>query len=162
VRSLEDVVAFNEEHHDQELRWHNQGLLEAALQPVDLTGQDYLKSVERSDALGRAAFAEPMRRHRLDAIFAPTFRRPWLIDLLDGDDPLNGNGAAGPANAAGYPHITVPAGYADGLPIGASFMAPSWQEPRLLRYAYAFEQAIQARHAPQFRPNEAFVPRAPA
>ena len=100
-----------------------------------------------------------MREHRLDAIFAPTFRRPWLIDLLDGDDPENGNGAAGPSNAVGYPHITVPAGYADRLPIGASFMARAWEEPKLLKYAYAFEQALHARRAPKFLPNEEFVTR---
>ena len=72
------------------------------------------------------------------------------MDLRGGDDPSNGNGAAGPSNAAGYPHITVPAGFARGLPIGMSFMARAWQEPKLLRYAYAFEHATQARRAPRF------------
>ena len=160
VRTLADVVAFNEEHADEELRWHNQGTLESALSDGDLTGTaGYRKSLRRSADLGRRAFDLPMREHGLDAIFSPTFRRPWLINMLDADDPMNGNGAAGPSNAAGYPHITVPAGYADELPIGASFMARAWEEPKLLRYAYAFEQANPVRHAPRFLPNDVFVER---
>ncbi len=73
-----------------------------------------------------------------------------MVDLRDGDDPMNGNGAAGPSNAAGYPHITVPAGFAGGLPIGISFMARAWQEPTLLRLASGFEQATSARRRPRF------------
>lgn len=72
-----------------------------------------------------------------------------MINLLDGDNPENGNGAAEPSNAAGFPHITVPAGYVGELPIGASFMARAWEEPKLIKYAYALEQATRARHAPK-------------
>lgn len=87
---------------------------------------------------------------------------PCAIDLLNGDDPLTGNGASGPSNAAGYPHITVPAGYAGELPVGISFMARAWDEPKLITYAYALEQALQVRHAPKFLKDYAvrdFVPR---
>ena len=63
---------------------------------------------------------------------------------------MNGNGAAGPSNAAGYPHLTVPAGHVGQLPVGISFLARAWTERRLLRYGYAFEQASAARHAPGF------------
>lgn len=152
IRTLADVVAFNEGHADQELQWHNQALLEGSLDtlPLDDPRSDYLESKRRSTKLGRAAFASAMDRHRLDAVFCPTFVTPWAIDLVAGDDPKTGNGAAGPSNAAGYPHITVPAGYAGELPVGVSFMARAWEEPKLLRFAYAFEQAVQARHAPMF------------
>ncbi len=152
IRSLADVVAFNEEHADQELQWLSQGLLEGSLETLPPTdpGSDWAKSKRLSSRLGRAAFSSAMDEHRLDAVFCPTFVAPWAIDLLNGDDPLTGNGTSGPSNAAGYPHITVPAGYAGELPVGVSFMARAWDEPKLIRYAYAFEHAVQARHAPQF------------
>ena len=149
IRTLSDVIAFNEEHADTELKWHLQNTLRAGNQQPPLSDPEYAKSLRRSKRLGRAAFDIPMREHRLDAIFCPTFYRPWPINLLDGD-PTKGNGAAGPANAAGYPHITVPAGLLGELPIGASFMARAWEEPKLFRYAYAFEQAVQGRRPPKF------------
>ena len=164
IGSLADVVAFNEEHADQELQWHDQGLLEGSLETPSFSDpdSDWAKSKRLSTRLGRAAFASAMDEHRLDAVFCPTFVTPWAIDLLNGDDPLTGNGAAGPSNAAGYPHITVPAGFAGELPLGVSFMARAWEEPKLIKYAYAFEQAVQARHAPKFLKEYAvrdFVPR---
>ena len=127
-----------------------QNILEDANQMGPLSDPAYAEALATSQRLGETAFDVPMRKHRLDAIFSPTFRRPWLINLLDGDNPENGNGAAGPSNAAGYPHITVPAGYVGELPIGASFLARAWEEPKLIKYAYAFEQATQARHVPKF------------
>jgi amidase len=150
IRSLSDVIEFNETHPDEELRWHSQNILEDANQAPRLSDPGYAEALATSQRLGETAFNLPMEEHRLDAIFAPTFRRPWLINLLDGDNPENGNGAAGPSNAAGFPHITVPAGYLGELPIGASFMARAWEEPKLLKYAYAFEQATKVRHAPRF------------
>ena len=152
IRSLADVVAFNNAHADQELQWHSQGLLEGSLETPRFSdpASDYAKSKRLSSRLGREVFASAMDEHRLDAIFCPTFVTPWAIDLLNGDDMSVGNGASGPSNAAGYPHITVPAGFAGELPVGVSFMARAWEEPKLLRYAYAFEQAVQARHAPRF------------
>jgi amidase len=152
IRSLADVVAFNEEHADQELQWHNQALLEGALDtpPPSDPASDWMKSRRISARLARAAFAGAMDRHRLDAVFCPTFVTPWAIDLLNGDDPLTGNGAAGPSNAAGYPHVTLPAGFVGELPVGVSFMGRAWDEPKLLRYAFALEQAVQARRSPKF------------
>jgi amidase len=100
-----------------------------------------------------------MRDHRLDAIVAPTFVRAWPINLLDGD-PYVGNGVAGPSNAAGYPNLTVPAGFADELPVGISFLGRAWDEPTLLRFGYAFEQAVQARRPPTYLDaGQAFVER---
>ena len=161
IRTLSDVIAFNEQHAAAELSWHNQGTLEWGNKRPPLSDPSYARALRRSRRLGRAAFEIPMRDHHLDAIFCPTFFRPWLINLLDGDPPV-GNGAAGPANAAGYPHITVPAGFVGPLPIGASFMGRAWEEPRLLKYAYAFEQAVGARRPPEFLADYGvadFVPR---
>lgn len=164
IRSLADVVAFNEEHAAKELQWYPQGLLEGSLETLPLSdpGSDWSKSKRLSARLGREAFSSAMDGEALDAVFCPTFVTPWAIDLLNGDDPLTGNGAAGPSNAAGYPHITVPAGYVGELPVGVSFMARPWEEAKLIKYAYAFEQAVKARHAPTFLEEYAvrdFVPR---
>jgi amidase len=150
VRTLAEVVAFNEAHAEAELRWHSQNTLESALEQPPLSDPSYGRSLRRSRRLGRHAIDNTMRQHRLDAIVAPTFVRPWLIDLLGGDDPENGNGAAGPSNAAGYPHLTVPAGFVGELPVGLSFMASAWEEPKLLRLGHAFERAVSARRPPRF------------
>ncbi len=149
VRTLADVVAFNKEHHRDELRWHNQALLSGCVGSEPLPNPDYRRSLRRSKTIAQKDFHDVMRRHRLDAIVAPTFVRAWPINLRDGDI-YAGNGVAGPSNAAGYPNLTVPAGFADGLPIGISFLGRAWHEPRLLRYGYAFEQAVQARRAPTY------------
>ena len=96
-----------------------------------------------------------------------SWRRPlccsWLIDSAQRRrHPENGNGAAGPSNAAGYPHLTVPAGFVEELPVGLSFMASAWEEPKLLRLGHAFERAVGARRPPRFLRGwgvEDFVPR---
>jgi amidase len=90
-----------------------------------------------------------MREHRLDALIAPTIREAWPIDLLHADPGSIGQGSAGPHNAAGYPCITVPAGYVGELPLGLSFVAEAWSEPKLLALAYAFEQGRPVRRVPQ-------------
>jgi amidase len=147
IRSLGDIVAFNEAHPDQELRWHNQALFESDWVP--LKNRDYQRALASERGAG-AALTKVMHAHRLDAIIAPTFITSWPIDLFNSDPVENGNGVAGPYNAAGYPNITVPAGFAGELPVGLSFIGRAWQEPQLLRLAYAFERAVQARHAPKF------------
>src|SRR5690606_3346989 len=85
-----------------------------------------------------------LAEHNLVAIVAPSGDPAWLIDTINGDAP-GGGGCTSPAAAAGYPHITVPAGLARGLPVGLSFFGAAWSEPVLLRLAYAFEQATKFR-----------------
>ena len=105
---------------------------------------------------GRLPPAGARRGHRrdageapaCDAIVAPTGGPAWLTDSVNGDH--YGGGSSTPAAVAGYPHITVPAGYVCGLPVGISFFGPAWREPALLRLAYAFEQATQVRKPPEF------------
>jgi len=149
MRHLEDIIAFNEAHPAEELRWHNQSTLESTLDSDPLSDPKYSEALRLSTQLGQGDIDRVMRAHRLDAIVAPTFVRAWPIDLLDGD-PYVGNGVAGISNAAGYPTLTVPAGFADGLPIGISFLGRAWEEPTLLRLGYAFEQATNARKPPRF------------
>jgi amidase len=92
-----------------------------------------------------------MTKYRLDALVAPTGGPAWLIDLVNGDS--FGGGALAPSSVAavaGYPHITVPAGYFRGLPIGLSFLGRAWSEPTLIKIAYAYEQATKHRKPPTF------------
>ena len=90
------------------------------------------------------------QRH-LDALVAPTGSPAWVTDLVDGDHYLGGSPSA--AAVAGYPSITVPAGFVLGLPVGISFFGRAWSEPALLRVAYAYEQAARFRKPPRFLPT---------
>jgi amidase len=92
-----------------------------------------------------------MKTHQLDALVAPTGSPAWPTDLVNGDHFLGAS--SGPAAVAGYPNITVPAGEAFGLPVGMSFFGEAWSDARLIRLAYAFEQATRHRRAPRFLPT---------
>ncbi len=87
-------------------------------------------------------------QHRVDAIVAPTAGPAWITDLVNGDH--DSGGCSTPAAVSGYPHITVPAGFIQGLPVGISFFGPAWSEGTLLKLAYSFEQAVKARQTPRF------------
>jgi amidase len=150
VRSLADVIAFNERHAATELKWFGQDLFVKAQGKGPLTDDDYLKAralclrVARDEGL-----VAVMAAHRLDALIAPTGGPAWRSDLVIGDHFVGGNSTMPPA-VAGTPSITVPAGFVQGLPVGLSFFAGAWSEARLLALAYAFEQATQARRPPRY------------
>jgi amidase len=92
-----------------------------------------------------------MTKNRLDALVAPTGGPAWLTDLVNGDSGTSSASAPSTVAAvAGYPHITVPAGYVHGLPVGVSFLGRAWSEPTLIKLAYAYEQATKHRHPPTF------------
>jgi amidase len=114
-----------------------------------LTEAAYLEALARCRQLARDdGIDATLREHRLDAIMAPSGGPAWLTDWVTGDH--YGGGSSSPAAVAGYPNITVPAGYLFGLPVGVSFFAGPYQEPALIRIAYAFEQATQVRRPPAF------------
>jgi amidase len=149
MRDLADLIAFNEAHKSEEMPYFGQEIFEQAQKRGPLTDAKYTKALAKSRLDTRARGIDAiMSAHRLDALVAPTNGPAWLIDLVNGD--ADGGGSSSPAAEAGYPAITVPAGYAFGLPVGISFFGRAWSEAKLIRLAYSFEQAAKARHAPTY------------
>ena len=149
VKALADVIAFNRAHRDAEMAWFEQEMFEKAEGYGGLDDKDYLAALAecrkgaRDDGLDRV-----LKANRLDALIAPTGGPAWLIDPVNGDH--SGMSFSSPAAVAGYPHLTVPAGFVRGLPIGLSFVGPAWSEARLLALGHAFEQATLHRRPPSF------------
>jgi amidase len=149
MRTLADLIAFNEAHKSEEMPYFGQEIFEQAQKRGSLADAKYTKALAKSQLDTRARGIDAiMSAHRLDALVAPTNGPAWLIDLVNGD--ADSGGSSSPAAEAGYPSITVPAGYAFGLPVGISFFGRAWTEAKLIRIAYAFEQAANARHAPTY------------
>jgi amidase len=149
VRSLKEIIAFNERNRDREMPYFGQELFIRAEAKGPLTSREYRQALAKNLLLSRARGIDAtMRKHGLDAIVAPTGGPPWTTDLINGD---HFSGASStPAAVAGYPNISVPAGYVYGLPVGISFFGRAWSEPLLIKLAYAFEQATKQRAAPKF------------
>ena len=132
--------------------YFGQEIFEQAQKRGSLTDAKYTKALAKSQLDTRARGIDAiMRAHELDALVTPTNGPAWLIDLVNGD--ADSGGSSSPAAEAGYPAITVPAGYAFGLPVGISFFGRAWSEPTLIKLAYAYEQATHHRRAPQFLPT---------
>lgn len=150
VRSIEDVIAFNERHRDREMPYFGQEIMTMSAAKGPLTDPAYREALATCRRLSRLEGIDAlMQEHRLDALFAPTGAPAWLTDLVNGDS--YGGGSSTMAAVAGYPHITVPAGTVRGLPVGVSFFGRAWSEGQLLRIAYNFEQETQARRVPAYR-----------
>jgi amidase len=149
VRSLSDLIAFNGEHRAQEMPYFDQELFEQSQAKGPLTEKAYRDARDRCVKLSRKEGIDALvKQHKLDAIVAPTTTPAPLNDLVLGDGSWPA--CTTPAAVAGYPHITVPAGFVRGLPVGISFFGPAWSEPVLLKLAYSFEQASKARKRPRF------------
>jgi amidase len=149
MRSLQEIIEFNERNRDKELPYFGQDIMLKSEEKGQLTEKAYQAALERSHDLTRQSGIDAvMDKHKLDALVAPTRPPAGLTDLVDGDHRLGGS--AGLPAVAGYPHITVPAGFVFGLPVGISFFGRAWSEPALIRIAYGFEQATRARKPPRF------------
>jgi amidase len=152
MRTLEDLIRFNDDHAAEEMRYFGQEIFLMAQEKGPLTDQVYRDALARNQRLSRQEGIDAvLDQHRLDALVTPSAEPPWAIDLVDGDHYL-GTGSSAPAAMAGYPIVSVPAGYTFGRPVGISFLGRAYSEPTLIKLAYAFEQATQIRQAPDFIP----------
>jgi amidase len=150
--SLKEVIDFNDRNREKEMPYFGQDLFIKAEAKGPLTSKEYIDALEANHRLSRQEGIDAvMDQFRLDAIMAPTAGPAWLTDFANGDHAAGGSSNA--AAVAGYPDITVPAGFVFGLPVGISFFGRAWSEPTLLKIAYGFEQTIQARRPPRFSPT---------
>jgi amidase len=148
IKTLDELIAFNKKD-SIEMEFYNQKYLEMALEKEDLNSDDYKKTL--ADMLKGSrenGIDKVMNEHQLDAIIAPTGGPAWKTDHTNGD--AFHVGSSSPAARAGYPNITVPMGFIEGLPVGISFFGRAWSEPILLEMAYAYEQGTKHRIAPNF------------
>ncbi len=154
VRTLADVIAFNDANKTLELPYFGQDLFLQAQEKGPLTDQAYRDALEKDGRLSRGAGLDAIfAQETLDAIVAPTGSPPWPTDLVNGDHFLGGSST--PGAVAGYPSVSVPVGYAFGLPVGSSFIGRGGSEATLIKLAYAYERAAQARRPPRFLPTAA-------
>jgi len=149
-KSLADIIRFNDENAAREMPYFGQEIFLMAQKKGPLTETKYKQARAKCVRMARTdGIDATMSKHRLDALVAPTQGPVWLIDLVNGDGG-GGGSFTQPAAVAGYPHITVPMGLVQGLPVGLSFVGRAWSEPTLLKLAYSYEQASKARRAPTF------------
>jgi len=152
ARNLEQLIEFNEKNREREMPWFGQEIFIEAQKKGPLTEAAYQEARQKCVRLARAEGIDAvMDQHRLDALVTLTGGPAWFIDWVNGD--AGGGGCSQPAAVAGYPHVTVPAGFIRGLPVGLSFFGRAWSEPRLLQLAYAYEQETRARRDPALKPG---------
>jgi len=152
VKSLQDIIDYNDRHKDQEMPFFGQEIMIQAQAKGPLTEKKYLDELASNLKMSRTdGIDATMDKYKLDAIVAPTGSPAWTTDLINGD---HFSGASStPAAVAGYPNINVPAGFSHNLPVGISFFGRAYSEPTLIKLAYAYEQSTKHRRAPQFIPT---------
>ena len=149
IKSLADVMAFNEKNRDQVMPYFQQELIIQSVAKGGLDSKEYRDALANNLKFSREeGIDKALKDNKLDALVAPSGSPSWLTDFIRGD--FSGGGFSQAAAVAGYPHITVPAGFVEGLPVGISFVAGAWSEPTLFAMAYAYEQASKARRMPKF------------
>jgi amidase len=152
VRSLREIIDFNERNSKLEMPYFGQEKFLKAEAKGPLASKEYLDALSTCQNLARREGIDAvMDKHKLDALVAPTDSPAWLTDLINGDHYIASSSTA--AAVAGYPSITVPAGFVFGLPVGILFFGRRWSEPVLIKLAYAYEQATRQRRRPAFAPT---------
>ena len=147
VKSMEELVEATL-NDPEEMRYFDHDILIQANEKGNLDSEEYQEALDRMLRVTRdEGIDRVMNEHDLNAIIGPTGGPAWKTDLTNGDNFAVSSSS--PAARAGYPNITVPMGYIDGLPVGISFFGRAWSEPLLLEIAYGFEQATNVRKAPE-------------
>ena len=150
-RTLAELIHYNEQHAATEMPHFGQELFTQSNDRGDLSDSHYVEAHERARSLaGPQGIDAALAKDHLDVLVAPTMGPAWTTDLVNGDHFLGGGVSTLPA-VSGYPHITVPMGAVEGLPVGLSFVGAAWSEGKLISYAYTFEQATHARRPPEYR-----------
>ena len=157
-KTLADLIAWNKAHAELEMPWFGQELFEQAQAKGPLTDRAYLDALARAKRrAGPEGIDAALQAHQLDALLAPSWGPAFPTDTVLGDHVVSGDPTVGGVSqitsVAGYPSITVPAGFAHELPVGIVFMGRAWSEPTLIAIAYGFEQAAKARKPPRFLPT---------
>ena len=149
IRTLQDIVDFNEKNAQREMPFFGQEHFLKSVAKGGLDSKEYTDALENNRRYAREeGIDKVLKEHQLDALVAPAGGPAWLTDFIKGD--ASGGSFTSPAAVAGYPHITVPAGFVYGLPAAISFVGAAWSEPTLIRLAFAYEQATKHRRAPTF------------
>ena len=149
VHSLKELIEYNERNAKLEMKYFGQENFLKAEAKKSFASKEYINALKLCRQMSRKdGIDATMRKFKLDALIAPTDSPAWLTDLIDSDHFIGGSSTI--AAVAGYPSITVPAGFVFGMPVGISFFGSAWSEPKLLKFAYAFEQAAHIRKSPKF------------
>jgi len=149
VHSLEELIAFDEREKAREMPYFGQELFLRAQAKGGLDSKEYQEALATNRKLSRAeGIDKALAENDVEALVAPSNQPAWLTDFVKGD--ASGGGFTQAAAVAGYPHVTVPAGWYHGLPLGMSLIGAPFTEGKLLGYAFAFEQATRHRRPPQY------------
>jgi amidase len=148
VKNLEGLIEFNRTD-SIELKYFDQKIFEAAQEKGDLNSKEYTDALANIQKASREnGIDKLLAENNLDALMVPSGSPAWKTDLILGDHFVGGG--ASMAAIAGYPSLSVPAGFISDLPVGVTFFGKAWSEPVLIEIAYSFEQATKHRKAPQF------------
>ncbi|HZX05759.1 amidase [Kribbella sp.] len=145
-RDLDDLIAFNKKHADQELQWFGQELFERAAATDGLDSPVYVAARLTALRAGRDGIDNLLRDNQLDAMVSPSYQPAWTIDLVNGDHVMGSSSSH--AALAGYPLLSVPSGMISGLPVGLTISGTARSEVTLIRLAHAFETARIAADGP--------------
>jgi amidase len=158
MKTLADLIAFNDAHKEQEMPWFGQELFLMAQEKGGLDDPTYKDIVEKNKRLaGPEGIDAALAKDHLDALVAPSWGPAFVNDLVLGDHVVSGDptvgGVSAPAAIAGYPSITLPVAFAHELPVGIVFFGAKWSEPTLIAIAYGVEQKANAFQRPKFLPT---------